>query len=135
MNQLLRTLITVMFVVGLACLLAFPGCSRTSSGKVMHSLTAQTKDGVTLTEVQVTFVGQKIPFGLVNQFGKSWFPVRYEAGDNFIMDVSWQERSEDAICTSTVTIVGPKDADRSRFQGVILTYSKTNGWVGESDLQ
>lgn len=108
-----------------------PGCNKSKAGKAMHELEVQAEDGVELFDVQVAFGDQRIPFGVTNHFGKSWFPVRYEPGEDFVMDIVWQEGPKDPSQTSTVTIRGPTVAERSRFDGVLLTYTKADGWTGK----
>jgi hypothetical protein len=128
--------VIVIMLAGLLGAWSVPGCQQRKPGKAMHELRVQAEKAVRLFDVQVKFGEQTIPFGVVSKgFARSWFPVRYEPGEDFEMEIVWQEDSNDASRTSTVTIIGPTEAERSRFDGVMLTYTKADGWTGKVQLK
>ncbi len=111
------------------------GCRERPSSIAVHDLRAQAQKDVRLFDVQVAFGDQRIPFGVLSKgFGKSWFPVRYDLREDFVMDVIWQEDANDQSQVSTITIPVPAASERTQFRGVILTYTKAGGWTGKSRL-
>ncbi len=111
------------------------GCRGGSSSIAVHDLRAQAEKDVRLFDVQVAFRDQKIPFGVLSKgFGASWFPVRYDLSQDFVMDVIWQQNADVGSQVSTLTIPVPAESERRQFRGVILTYTKADGWTGKSRL-
>jgi hypothetical protein len=112
-----------------------PGCQPSPPTKAMHELRVQAEEGVTLHGVEVKFGHQTIPFGVTNHFGNVWFPVRYEPSADFAMDILWWEESEDDKYSESITIPGPTEAERSRFERVVLIYTREDGWTGKIELK
>lgn len=123
--------VALMSVGGTLTAFGIYGCQESEPTKLTRELCVSTEGGVKLFDVQVKFGEQTIPFGVTTHFGKSWFPVSFDVGEEILLEVHWQDGAQDSKQKSAVSIKGLTEEVWREFDGVELIYAKPDGWIGK----